>query len=60
MGEIFYSTVEEEDCMGGLRYSGMKDRRELPKNMQSGSFLVPAGVIKVCLQSRDHGKTTKP
>lgn len=45
-GEIFYSTVKEEECMGGLRYSGMKDRKELPKNMQSGSFLVPAGVYK--------------
>lgn len=45
-GGIFYSTVEEESCMGGLRYSGMKDRTELPKNMQSGSFLVPAGVYK--------------
>ncbi len=45
-GEIFYSTVEEESCMGGLRYSGMKYRTELPKNVQSGSFLVPAGVYK--------------
>jgi len=45
-GEIFYSTVAEEDCMGGMRYSGMKDRKELPKNMQSGAFLVPAGVYK--------------
>lgn len=45
-GEIFYSTVEEEECMGGMRYSGMKDRRELPKNMQSGAFLVPGGVYK--------------
>ena len=24
-GEIFYSTAEEEECMGGMRYSGMKD-----------------------------------
>jgi uncharacterized protein (DUF169 family) len=32
--------------MGGMRYSGMKDRKELPKNMQSGAFLVPAGVYK--------------
>jgi len=46
MGEIFYSTIEEEKCMGGLRYSNMKDRKELPKNMQSGSFLVPAGMYK--------------
>ena len=45
-GEIFYSTVEQEECMGGMRYSGMKDRKELPKNMQSGAFLVPAGVYK--------------
>lgn len=45
-GEIFYSTVEEEACMGGMRYSGLKDRKELPINMQSGAFLVPAGVYK--------------
>jgi uncharacterized protein (DUF169 family) len=45
-GKIFYSTAEEEECMGGIRYSGMKDRKELPKNMQSGAFLVPAGVYK--------------
>jgi uncharacterized protein (DUF169 family) len=45
-GEIFYSTVDEEDCMGGMRYSGMKDKKELPKNMQSGAFLVPGGVYK--------------
>ena len=45
-GEVFYSTVAEEDCMGGMRYSGMKDRKELPKNMQSGAFLVPGGVYK--------------
>jgi len=45
-GETFYSTVTEEECMGGMRYSGMKDRKELPKNMQSGAFLVPAGVYK--------------
>lgn len=45
-GEIFYSTIAEEECMGGMRYSGMKDQKELPKNMQSGAFLVPAGVYK--------------
>ena len=45
-GEIFYSTVAEEECMGGLRYTGMKDPHEFPKNMQSGSFLVPTGVYK--------------
>lgn len=45
-GEIFYSTSEEEECMGGLRYSGLKDPKEFPKNMRSGAFLVPAGVYK--------------
>ena len=45
-GEIFYSTAEEEECMGGLKYTGMKDPKEFPKNMRSGSFLVPAGVYK--------------
>ncbi len=45
-GEIFYSTSEEEECMGGLRYSGLKDPKEFPKNVRSGAFLVPAGVYK--------------
>ena len=45
-GAIFYSTAEEEECMGGLKYSGMKDPEKFPKNMRSGSFLVPAGVYK--------------
>lgn len=45
-GEIFYSTAEEEECMGGARYTGLKNPRDFPKNMQSGAFLVPAGVYK--------------
>jgi uncharacterized protein (DUF169 family) len=45
-GEIFYSTVEEEECGGGMRFSGMKDPKELPSNMRSGSFLIPRGVFK--------------
>lgn len=45
-GEIFYSTADEEECMGGLRYTGMKDPKEFPKNMLSGAFLVPGGVYK--------------
>lgn len=45
-GEIFYATAEEEECMGGLKYSGLKNPQDFPKNMQSGSFLVPAGVYK--------------
>ena len=45
-GEVFYATAEEEECMGGARYSGLKYKCEFPANMQSGSFLVPMGVYK--------------
>ncbi|MGB9979728.1 DUF169 domain-containing protein [Methanobacterium sp.] len=45
-GEIFYSTLEEEQCMGGARYSGLKDMREYPANVQSGAFMVPNGLYK--------------
>lgn len=45
-GEIFYATAEEEECMGGARYSGLKDKCKFPANMQSGAFLVPMGVYK--------------
>ncbi len=45
-GEIFYATVEEEECMGGARYSGLKDMNEYPANVQSGAFMVPNGLYK--------------
>jgi len=45
-GEIFYSTLEEEECMGGARYSGLKDMGEYPANVQSGAFMVPNGLYK--------------
>jgi uncharacterized protein (DUF169 family) len=45
-GEIFYATLEEEECMGGARYSGLKDLREYPANVQSGAFMVPKGLYK--------------
>lgn len=45
-GETFYATAEEEECMGGARYSGLKDPKKFPANMQSGAFLVPMGVYK--------------
>lgn len=45
-GEIFYATAEEEGCMGGARYSGLKDIREYPANVQSGAFMVPRGLYK--------------
>lgn len=45
-GEIFYSTLEEEECMGGARYSGLKNMSEYPANVQSGAFMVPRGLYK--------------
>lgn len=43
-GEIFYTTLEEEECMGGARYSGLKDMGEYPANVQSGAFMVTKGL----------------
>ena len=45
-GEMFYATLEEEECMGGARYSGLKDMGEFPANVQSGAFMVPKGLYK--------------
>jgi len=45
-GDVFYFTAEEEECMGGARYSGLKDIKEFPSNMRSGAFLVGMGVYK--------------
>jgi uncharacterized protein (DUF169 family) len=45
-GEIFYATIEEEGCMGGARYSGLKDMGEYPANVQSGAFMIPKGLYR--------------
>jgi uncharacterized protein (DUF169 family) len=45
-GEIFYSTLAEEECMGGARFSGLKNMSEYPANVQSGAFMVPKGLYK--------------
>ena len=45
-GEMFYATLEEEECMGGARYSGLKSMDEYPANVQSGAFMVPRGLYK--------------
>ena len=45
-GETFYATLEEEECMGGARYSGLKSMSEYPANVQSGAFMVPKGLYK--------------
>lgn len=45
-GETFYATANEEECMGGLKHSGLKNPKEFPKTMQSGAFLVAGGVYR--------------
>lgn len=62
-GEVFYSTVEEEECMGGARYSGLKDMAEYPANVQSGAFMVPRGLYKnipSVQRSREHEEYINP
>ncbi len=62
-GEIFYATLEEEACMGGARYSGLKDMREYPSNVQSGAFMVPNGLYKnipAVQRSRENEKYINP
>lgn len=62
-GEIFYATLEEEECMGGARYSGLKDMHEYPANVQSGAFMVPNGLYKnipAVQRSRENEKYINP
>jgi uncharacterized protein (DUF169 family) len=62
-GEMFYSTIDEEECMGGARYSGFKDIREFPANVQSGAFMVPKGLYKdisAVQRSRNNEKYMNP
>lgn len=62
-GEIFYATLDEEECMGGARYSGLKDLREYPANVQSGAFMVPKGLYKsipAVQRSREHERYINP
>jgi len=45
-GHCFYTTAEEEQCMGGARYCGLRDAREFPVGRRSGEFLVARGVYE--------------
>lgn len=45
-GEVFYATADEEECMGGARYTGLRDAKEFPANMRSGAFLTAMGVYR--------------
>ncbi len=46
LGESFYSTGEEEECMGGGKYCGLCDDKELPASRRSGEFLVSMGIYR--------------
>lgn len=62
-GETFYTTLEEEECMGGARYSGLKSMSEYPANVQSGAFMVPKGLYKsipAVQRSREHEAYINP
>lgn len=62
-GETFYATLEEEECMGGARYSGLKSMSEYPANVQSGAFMVPKGLYKsipAVQRSREHETYINP
>jgi len=62
-GEVFYATLEEEECMGGARYSGLKDMAEYPANVQSGAFMIPNGLFKdipAVQRSRENEKYINP
>jgi uncharacterized protein (DUF169 family) len=45
-GEIFYSKIENEMCMGGARYSGLGNEKNFPTSLRTGQFLVGAGVYQ--------------
>jgi uncharacterized protein (DUF169 family) len=45
-GQCCYSTAEEEDCMGGAKYCGLRDGREFATGRRSGEFLVARGIYQ--------------
>lgn len=45
-GQCFYTTAEDEDCMGGAKYCGLRDGKEFATGMRSGEFLVARGIYK--------------
>ena len=45
-GQCFYTTAEDEECMGGAKYCGLQDGREFVPGRRSGEFLVARGIYK--------------
>ena len=45
-GACFYTTIEEEECMGGAKYCGLKDAKEFAPGRRTGEFLVARGIYQ--------------
>jgi uncharacterized protein (DUF169 family) len=45
-GQCFFTTADEEECMGGARYCGLSDIREFAAGRRSGEFLVARGIYR--------------
>jgi uncharacterized protein (DUF169 family) len=43
-GQCFYTTADEEQCMGGARYCGLRDAKKFASGRRSGEFLVAWGI----------------
>ena len=43
-GRCFYTTADEEQCMGGAKYCGLRDGKEFASGRRSGEFLVAWGI----------------
>jgi uncharacterized protein (DUF169 family) len=45
-GQSFYATADEEQCMGGAKYCGLRDARDFAPGRRSGEFLVAMGLYR--------------
>ena len=45
-GQCFYTTAEEEECMGGAKYCGLADGAAFAPGLRSGEFLVTRGIYR--------------
>jgi len=45
-GECFYTTADEEECMGGAKYCGLRDAKEFAVGRRTGEFLVARGIYR--------------
>lgn len=45
-GQCLYATADEEKCMGGAKYCGLRDSRDFARGRRSGEFLVARGIYQ--------------